>query len=129
MTLSLRDVRERLGFKPVKVFRAEQRERLKKLADESHHLTEAGKKELMSRQMGKTTEMLLKAVHAASKGHRVFITGHTPFMSKHWRDQAREFCHRLSIDPSQILSSEPGDGTYRYPELKVFHDHYQQKRD
>jgi len=114
--MTLRDVREKLGFKPSNIFRKEQRKKMAELAKDPG-LTKRGAAELRGRQMGQTTEMLLKAVHEASKGSKVFITGRN---NKLFRDMARSWCHRLNVDPKLIVNQPP---KYSYPPCKVFTDH------
>lgn len=114
--MNLREVRERLGFKPPNIFRKEQKKKMAELAADPIH-TKKSAAELRKRQMGKTTEMLLRAVHEASKGNKVFITGRD---NKLFRDMARSWCHRLSVDPKLIVNRIP---EYQHPPCKIFTDH------
>jgi hypothetical protein len=114
--MTLREVRERLGFKPPNIFRKEQKKKIAELAADPRYSRETAA-ELRKRQMGRTTEMLLRAVHAASKGNKVFITGRN---NRVFRDMARDWCHRLGIDPKLIVNKVP---EYQYPPCLVFTDH------
>jgi hypothetical protein len=114
--MTLREVREKLGFKPPNIFRKEQKKKMAELAEDPRY-TKEGAAELRKRQMGRTTEMVLRAVHEASKGNKVFITGRN---NKLFRDMARSWCHRLSVDPKLIVSKVP---EYAHPPCKILTDH------
>lgn len=114
--MTLREVREKLGFRPPNIFRKEQREKMKELS-KNPAFSKKSATEMRKRQMGRTTEMILRAVHEASKGNKVFITGRN---NKLFRDMARNWCARLSIDPKLIVNKIP---EYQHPPCRIFTDH------
>jgi hypothetical protein len=121
MAIPIHKIRQQLGLLPVKVFRKEAKERAKKRAADPT-LSKKAAKEQLHRQMGRTTEILLEAVHFASKGHPVMLRSFTPGGDEHLRGTAREYCSRLNINPKLILLREPPH-EYDHPELKRLQDH------
>ena len=56
------------------------------------------------RRSGRTTKMLCDAVISASKGHKVFIEGHTVFYGADLDEKVKGMAIKCNVDPSLIRS-------------------------
>ncbi len=124
------EIRARLGLMPADEFRKMQIQENEKLIWErvkghSDHVAATIHIQMKYRRTGRTTNMLIKAVEALSKGESVLVLGHTLWYSRQLYSDLREMCLRCGVDDSKVkFPTSQSENQVRGTNALVFHDHY-----